>query len=489
MKTHKNAILALLALAQFMVVLDSSIVNVALPAILKGLNFSTDNLQWVVTAYTLAVGGFLLFGGRAADLFGRKRVFLGGLVGFTVASMVVGASQNEAMMIIARGFQGLAAAFMSPAALSIVLTEFQEGSERNRALGVWSAVAAGGAAAGLLFGGVLTQYLGWRWDFFVNVPVGAFLAYMGLRYLPEHASEIDHNDLDLPGAVLVTGGLMALVYGLTKAPQWGWTSAGSIGWLAGAASLLVAFVINESRSKHPLMPLSIFRIRNLSGANLTQLPITAAMFSMFFFISIFVQNILGYSPVKTGLSFLPVTFLIGITATITSRFIARVGYKPFMVVAPLFIAAALYYLSFLSVASTYLVGILPGISLLALGAGMSFVAISVAATSGVPQRESGLASGLLNTSQQIGGALGLAVLSGIAASRTKEFLASAGAQAADPLTRATATVAGFRSALEVGATFAVVASVIALVMIRTVRAPASDSEPASADTSVAVPSL
>jgi EmrB/QacA subfamily drug resistance transporter len=273
MKTvHKGLILAILAIAQFMVVLDASIVNVALPSIMKSLNFSPENLQWIVTAYTLSFGGFLLFGGRAADLFGRRKIFLIGLVGFTLASMFVGLAQNEVMMIVGRAIQGLAAAFMSPAALSIVLTEFKEGPERNKALGVWSAVAAGGAAAGLLLGGFLTQYLGWEWDFFINVPVGIVLAILAIKYVPLHESTADHKHLDLPGAVLVTGGLMTLVYAFSKAPEWGWSSATTIWSLIAAVVILAAFVFNESRSKHPLMPLSIFKIRNLSGANLTQLP-------------------------------------------------------------------------------------------------------------------------------------------------------------------------------------------------------------------------
>jgi EmrB/QacA subfamily drug resistance transporter len=471
MKNNKGVLLAILALAQFMVVLDASVVNVALPAIYKALHFSVSNLQWVVTAYTLAFGGFLLFGGRAADLFGRRRTFLAGLMAFTIGSVIVGASQNETWMIIARGFQGLSAAFMSPAALSIVLSEFTEGGERNRALGVWSAVAAGGAAAGLLFGGILTQYFGWRWNFFVNVPVGIFVTIMSLRYVPEHGSTVDHNDLDLPGAVLVTGGLMALVYGITKAPSYGWGSGKTLAWLGAAVIMLGLFIFNESRSKHPLMPLSIFRIRNLAGADLTQLPITAAMFSLFFFISLYVQNILGFSPVKTGISFLPVTIVIGITATVTSWFIARIGYKPFMVIAPLFIAAGLFWLSHIPVGGSYFKDVLPGILVMAFGVGMSFVAISVAATAGVPQKDSGLASGLLNTAQQIGGALGLAILSGVAASRTTALMADVGAAARYPVIVANATVGGFQWALIVGASFALGAAVVALVLIRQESAP------------------
>jgi EmrB/QacA subfamily drug resistance transporter len=485
-KTHKGLILGLLALAQFMVVLDVSVVNVALPAIFKALHFSRANLQWVVTAYTLAFGGFLLFGGRMADLYGRRRTFLWGTAGFTIASMIVGSSQSEAMMIIARGVQGLAAAFMSPAALSIILTEFSEGAERNRALGVWSAVAAGGAAAGLLFGGLLTQYLGWRWNFFVNVPVGIFVSLMALRFVPEHGPTADHNDLDLAGAVLVTSGLMSLVFGLTKAPTWGWTSTGTLGWLGAAAALLILFVINEARSEHPLMPLSIFRIRNLTGANLTQLPITAAMFSLFFFISLYVQTILGFSPVKTGLGFLPVTLIIGVTATMASRWVARIGYKPFMVVGPAILAAGLFMLSHITVGGSYLHSVLPGISVMALGLGMCFVSISIAATSGVPQQQSGLASGLLNTAQQIGGALGLAVLSGVAADRTASLISAAGTSAANPVVQANATVGGFQAALVVGTSFALVAAVFAAVLIQHRRGERTDSEAVGPELEAAV---
>lgn len=486
MKTHKGIILTILALAQFMVVLDASIVNVALPAILKGLNFSQDNLQWVVTAYTLAFGGFLLLGGRAADLFGRKRMFLIGIIGFTVASAVVGAAQSEAMMIISRGIQGLAAAFMSPAALSIVLTEFKEGNERNKALGVWGGVAAGGAAAGLLFGGILTQYLGWRWDFLVNVPVGIIVSLLAVRYIPTHGSTSEHRDLDLPGAFLVTGSLISLVYGITKAPGWGWTSGPSLLWLGGAAVLMVLFLYNESRSKHPLVPLTIFRIRNLSGANLVQLPVTAAMFSMFFFISLYIQNILGFSPLKTGFAFLPVTIVIGLTATNASRVIARVGYKPLMVVGPLFIATGLFLLSHITVGGSYLMNVLPGVSFLAFGAGMSFVSVSIAATSGVKQELSGLASGLLNTAQQIGGALGLAILAGISADKIKSSLADAGQNAANPMVQANATVAGFHNALITGMFFAIGASVLAFVIIRQRGGVPVSSEAVNPDVTMAL---
>jgi EmrB/QacA subfamily drug resistance transporter len=464
-------LLTLLAVAQFMVVLDTSIVNVALPAIQKALNFSVSNLQWIITAYTLAFGGFLLLGGRAADLYGRRRVFLLGISGFTLASLGVALSQTETMMIIFRGVQGLAAAFMSPAALSIVLITFEEGKDRNKALGVWSAVAAGGAAAGVLLGGILTQYLGWRWDFFVNVPVGILVVLGGLRFLPLHESEAEHNNLDLPGALLVTSGLMVLVYGLTKAPTWGWTNGHTLAFLEAAVALLAGFIWNESRAKHPLMPLSIFKIRNITGANLTQLPITASLFAMFFFLSLYIQQILGYSPVKSGLSFLPVTIIIGITAGISSNLVGKIGYKPFMVGAPLFMATGLYLLSRTPVAGSYLTDVLPGLAVMALGLGMSFVSITIAATTGVSKQLSGLASGLLNTAQQIGGAIGLAILAGVASASTTSYISS---HAASKTILPTALVHGYHSAFHVGMGFAITASLLAFILIKQKRGEQAD---------------
>lgn len=462
-KTNKGIILGLLALAQFMVVLDVSIVNVALPAIQKALHFAPSDLQWIVTAYTLAVGGFLLLGGRVADLYGRKWTFIGGAIAFGAASLVVGSSESSSIMIAARGIQGLAAAFMSPAALSIVLVTFREGKERNQALGVWSAVAAGGAAAGVLLGGILTQYLNWRWNFYVNVPVSLMVAVAAFYFLPAHESEAEHKDLDLPGAILVTSGLITLVYGLTKAYGWSWTSANTIGTLILAGALLGAFIVNEALAKHPLVPLEIFKIRNLSAANAVQLPVTASLFSMFFFLSLYVQTILGYSPVASGLSFLPVTIIIGVVATITSRYITRVGFKRFMVVAPIFMATGLYMLSHIRVGGSYFVDVFPGLAVMAIGLGMSFVAITIAATSGVQADESGLASGILNTAQQIGGALGLAILSGVAAAATTNSLATSAHTA---LAVPTAYVAGYHAAFLVGVGFALTASLFALILVR-----------------------
>lgn len=462
-KPFQWGLLAVLALAQFMVVLDVSIVNVALPAIQQSLNFSNGDLAWIVTAYTLAFGGFLLLGGRASDLYGRRKMFLLGITGFTLASLIAGAAQNDMMMIAARALQGLSAAFMSPAALSIVLTTFREGKDRNTALGVWSAVAAGGAAVGVLLGGILTQYLSWRWNFYVNLPVGIFVILAALKTLPAHTKEEKDNSLDLPGAVLVTGGLMSLVYTIEQAPEWGWTTASTLGMFGLSALLLAGFIVNEMRAKHPLMPLSIFRIRNVSAANLVQLPITAALFSMFFFLSLYIQGIMGYSPVLTGLSFLPVTIIIAITATLTSKLVSRVGFKPILMVASSLMAIGLLLLSGIDVAGNYWGDIFPGLALIALGAGMSFVALTLAATSGVPGHESGLASGLLNTAQQIGGALGLAILAGIAATKTETMLHS-GADVAQ------ATVGGFQNALAVGGAFGLGALVLAILLIKNQKA-------------------
>lgn len=457
MKKGKGLLLLILAAAQFIVILDGSIVNVALSSIMQGLGFTPENLQWVVSAYILAFGGFLLLGGRAADLFGRKRIFLIGLIGFTLSSLLAGVAQNEVMMIIARAMQGITAAFMSPAALSIILTEYKEGPERNKALGVWGAVGAGGAAAGLIIGGLLTEYLGWRWDFIVNVPIGIALIILAIKHVPTHPSEAEHSDLDLRGAVLVTGGLMALVFGLTNAPDWGWTSPSTIAWLGSAAVLLGALVFNELKVKHPLIDFGIFRIRNLTGANIAQLFISAGLMSMFFFVSLYLQNILGFKPIETGLAFLPFAVTVGITATQASRFIGRFGYKPFLVGGPLVMAIGFFVLSHISVGGSYIAVVLPALILMALGGGLTFISVSVAATSGVPQDEAGLASGLLNTSQQIGGALGLAILSGVATTSANSAMAS-GAQAA--------TVAGYHSALLIASLFAIAASLVSFIVIR-----------------------
>ena len=466
-QTSHWLILILLALAQFMVVLDVSIVNVALPAIQSAFHMSQTSLQWIITAYTLTFGGFLLLGGRAADLFGRRKIFLTGVTLFTLASLADGLSQSGGMLILFRGLQGLSAAFMSPAALSIILVTYKQGHERNVALSVWGAVASGGAAVGVLLGGIITQYLTWRWNFFVNVPVGIAVVFTAFRILAKHESEETHNDLDLPGAVLVTGGLMTLVYALVKAPNSGWTSHSSLLYFGIALVALVAFIINEQRSKHPLVPLRIFRIRNLAGADSLMLFMTAGMFSIFFFTTLYLQEVLGYTPVKTGFSFLVVPFAIAIAATNVPRLVQRIGYRPILMVAPLLVSSGLFWLSHLPVNGTFWGNIAPGMILLGFGMGATFVSVTIAATSGVPANQSGLASGILNTSQQIGGALGLAVLTGIATSSSSRYITNLHLHAAPSHhVIAAATVHGFHDGYLIASTFGIIASLIATFVIR-----------------------
>ena len=466
---NKWVILALLALAQFMVILDVAIVNVALPSINRELHFAPGGLQWVVTAYTLTFGGFLLLGGRAADLFGRRKIFIGAISAFALASLACGLAQSDTMLVITRAVQGLAAAIMSPAALSIVLTEFEEGKERNKAMGIWGAVAAGGAAAGVLLGGVLTQYLGWRWNFFVNVPVGLFVVLAALRLLPHKIGEEDHRlKLDLPGAVLATSGLMSLVFGLSRAPALGWNSGTVWGFIAAGIALLGLFVLNEHRVKQPMMPLGIFKIRNVAGANLAFLVIACTMFSMFFFQTLYIQQVLGFSPIKTGICFLPVTFIIGMMSGIVSNLVGKIGYKPPMNLGPLVLAIGLYVISTtMKVGGNYWHNVFPGLAVSAVGMGLTFVPGTLAATAGIPKNLSGLASGVLNTAQQVGGALGLAILSAVAFSTLKTDIAAH----KNPLA---AQVHGYRSGLHVGIGLALAAVVVVFFVVKNHKVDAKD---------------
>jgi EmrB/QacA subfamily drug resistance transporter len=460
---NKWVILALLALAQFMVILDVAIVNVALPSIARDLKFAPSDLQWVVTAYTITFGGFLLLGGRAADLYGRRKLFVGAVAAFALASLACGLAQSDTMLIVTRGLQGLTGAIMSPVALSILLTEFDEGKERNRALGVWAAVSAGGAAVGVLLGGVLTQYLDWRWNFFVNVPVGILVVFAGLRLLPHHIGEENKKiKLDLPGAVTATAGLMSLVYGLSKAPADGWGSQTVIGFLALSVVLLISFIINERRTDQPLLNLRIFKIRNVAGGNLTALAIACTLFSMFFFMTLYIQTVLGYSPVKSGVSFLPVTFIIAITSAIVSNLVNKIGYKPFLVAGPIILSLGLFTIaSTMKAGGNYWHNVFPGLALCAFGMGLSFISMTLAATSGV-------ASGVLNTSQQIGGALGLAILAAVYASTFKSNIASHTALSL-------AKVDGYKAGLHVGVGLAIAAALVALLVVRNKKVDAKDA--------------
>jgi EmrB/QacA subfamily drug resistance transporter len=466
-ETNHWLILVILALAQFMVVLDVSIVNVMLPTVQHAFHISETSLSWVVTAYTLAFGGFLMLGGRAADLFGRRRVFLTGVTAFAIVSLLDGLSQSGGMLISLRAVQGLCGAFMSPAALSIVLVTYREGHERNVALSVWGAVASGGAAFGLLIGGFLTQYLGWRWNFFINVPVGLFVVVMAYRLVPKHEGEEKDNSLDLVGAVSITAALMSLVYALVKAPTIGWTNHTTLTYLGIAAALLALFVFNESRVKHPIVPLSIFKIRNVVGADLTQLSIAAALFSVFFFSSLYLQEFLKYSPSRTGLGFLPVPFAIALTATNAPRFIKKFGAKRVLITGPLVAAVGLLMLSRITVNGGYFEHIMPGMIVMGLGLGLTFVSALVTATTGIAQHLSGLASGLINTAQQVGGSLGLAVITGVVASTAARYVTHH-ATSAHPtkLLVAQANVHSFQVGYMVGACFAVFGALIALIVIK-----------------------
>lgn len=467
---NKWVILALLALAQFMVVLDVAIVNVALPSINRDLQFAAGSLQWVVTAYTLTFGGFLLLGGRASDLYGRRRLFIWSVTAFGLASLACGLAQSDTMLIVTRAIQGLAGAIMSPAALSIVISEFDEGRERNIAFGVWAAVAAGGAAAGVLLGGILTQYLDWRWNFFVNVPVGLIVVLAAMKLLPHHiGEEKKKSELDLPGAVSATAGLVSVVYGLSKAPNDGWASWGVWGFIIAGIALLIYFVWNESRAKHPLMPLDIFRIRNLAGANFAFLIIACTMFSMFFFLTLYVQNVLHYSPIKTGVSFLPVTFIVAIMSGIISNLVGKIGYKPPMNLGPVFIATGLLVMEHLmKVGGNYWHNVFPGLAIFAMGMGFTFVSGTLAATSGVPKHYSGLASGILNTSQQVGGAIGLAILSAVAFSTSRAEITAGG-----PANYA--QVHGFQAGIMVGVGLALAAVVVVFFVVKNHKVDAKEA--------------
>lgn len=455
--------LILLCSAQFVVVLDASIVNVALPSIGRALDFSQTNLPWVVNAYVLTFGGFLLLGGRMADLMGRRRVFMGGLVLFALASLAGGFAQSDTWLIAARAVQGLGAAILSPAALSIVTVTFRDGAERNKALGVWGAVAGSGGAAGVLLGGVLTQYVGWEWVLWVNVPIGIGAALLAPQLIAESRSEDDVRSFDVAGAVSVTAALSILVYALVDANDAGWGSTQTIGLLALSAVLLVAFVAIELRSKHPLVPFGIFRLRTLTGANVVGLLVGASLFSMFFFISLYMQQVLGYSAIKAGLSYLPLALTIIVSAGLASQLVTRLGYKPVLATGMLFIAAGLIWFGQVSVDGGYVSDILGPSLLAAVGLGFSFVPVTIAAVAGVPGREAGLASGLINTSQQVGGALGLAVLATIANSRTGHVMSAGHGNPAD---LPNALTEGFQAAFLTGAGFALLGFLFTLVLIR-----------------------
>ena len=456
-EVNKSYALALLALTQFIIIIDASITNVALPSIGSSLDIRQADLSWIVNSYTLTFGGFLLLGGRLADLLGRRRMFMIGLTVFGVGSFLGGLAQSEGFLVAARALQGLGAAIASPAALSILTTTFAEGSERNRALGVWGAVAGAGGAAGVLLGGILTE-IDWRLVLFVNVPVAALAVAATPRVLAESHGDPEVRTFDIPGAISVTAGLTLLVYALVDAESAGWHSSTTLARLAGAAALLVAFVAIESRTRNPLMPFSIFRLRTLRGANVTSMLVAAAMFSMFYFISLYLQRVLGFTALKTGLAYLPLAVMVILGAGISSQLVTRVGFKLPLIGGSVIAAVALFWFSHVSVDGSYLADMLGPEMLAGFGLGTAFVPVTVAAVSGTSRHEAGLASGLINTSQQLGGALGLAVLVSLANTRIADF--GPGGQA-----NPAALNEGYQLAFTVAAAFAVAAAVIASLLI------------------------
>jgi EmrB/QacA subfamily drug resistance transporter len=405
-----------------MIVLDSTIVNVALPTIQRDVGFSQQSLVWVLNAYILIFGGFLLLGGRLADRLGRRRLFITGTALFAGASLVCGLSQSEATLLVARGVQGLGGALVSPAALSIILTNFAEGPERNRALAVWGAIAGAGGAVGLLLGGVIVEALSWRWVFFVNVPVGALLLARSPRRIPESRSESAAPGYDIGGAIAITLGTVALVFTLIKANTWGWGSGRTVGGLVAAALLVSAFLLIERIQKNPLVPLRIFSARSLTAAAVTSLLLAASLFGVIFFITLYLQQVLDFSPLKTGVAYMPMSVSIIGSSTIASRMVDRYSPKPVLLGGLVVATAGLLLLTRISGHSDYGEHVLPAMIVMGIGLGMSFVPVTIAATNGVAPQDSGLASGLLNTALQVGGALGLAILTSVSTPRTNDAL-------------------------------------------------------------------
>src|SRR3954447_4147541 len=456
---NPNAVLAVVAVAQFMVILDSTVVNVALPTIRRDLGFSEQSLSWILNAYTLMFGGFLLLGGRAADRLGRRRLFVAGITLFSAASLICGLAQSEGMLLVARGAQGLGGAMVSPAALSIILTTFAEGSERNRALAVWGAIAGAGGAAGVLLGGVIVQAISWRWVFFINVPIGVAALALTARIVPESRSATaSERGYDVGGAIAITLGTMALVFTLIKADTWGWGSGKTLAGFAIAAVLIAAFLVIEHHHPDPLVPLRIFSNRSLAASDVTMLLVAAALFGMFYFCTLYLQQVLGCSALKTGISYLPFSLTLIAASAGASRVVDRFGPKPVLVTGLLISTAGVLVLTQVSGHGDCVSPVLPALVILAIGLGMSFVPITIAATTGVAPQDSGLASGLLNTTQQVGGSLGLAILSTVSTSRVTHAL-HAGAALRAALTH------GFKGAFIVAAILCAAGAALALVLL------------------------
>jgi EmrB/QacA subfamily drug resistance transporter len=447
--------LALLCSIAFLDFVDASITNIAMPSMRRSLHFSVEGLQWVPSGYLLTYGGFMLLGGRLADLLGRRRVLVAGILVIGISSCVGGFADSPAMLVGARLAQGLGAALTLPSALSILTTTFVEGKDRHTALGVWGGIAGLASAAGVLLGGLLTEGPGWRWVMFVNPIACALVLAPVFRLIPRGEERRWTRDFDGVGALLVTGGMLLLVYALVQAPTVGWGDARTLGELVGAGVLLLAFVANEGRHRAPLAPLSIFRINGLGFSNVTQLLAFAGVLALFFFVTLYMQTVLGYSPIQAGLAYIPLCFAVAVSAGIASQLIGRLGTRPLIVAGAIVAAGGLYWLSRIPVDGSYLTDLLPGTLVLALGGGAVFVGVATAANAGVPEEEAGLAAALLNASQQLGGALGLAILTAVATSRT-QHLAGSDAAGAHALT------AGFQRALLVGSVFVLAAAVVGL---------------------------
>jgi EmrB/QacA subfamily drug resistance transporter len=472
-----GVVLAVVAVAQFMVVLDVSIVNVALPSMRHDLGFSAIGLQWVVNAYTLTYAGFLLLGGRTADLFGRRRIFLLGVLVFTSASLVGGLAQDQQTLLVARALQGLGGAILSPATLTILTTTFHEPARRARALGIWSAMAGAGGATGALIGGLLTELVSWRWILFVNVPIGALLTLAAVAVLTESRASTARASLDLLGAVLVTAGLLVLVYGIVGTEEHGWTAPRTLLTIGVAILLLSAFVVHEGRfARAPLMPLGIWRVRSVSGGNLVMFFVAMAIFATWYFQTLYMQNVLGWSPLRTGLAFLPQSLGIVVGSQVSSRLVERFGARTLLVVGPLISATGLLWLAQLTPQTPYFPHFAVPAVMVTFGVGVSFTPIALSSTSGLPPNLAGLASGLVNTTRQVGASLGLAVLATLATSRTRSLVGAAGADAGaggspSPAVAAALT-SGYAYAFGVAAAFALAAVAASFLLPRRLRAAA-----------------
>ncbi len=474
---HLGLALTVISCAQLMIVLDATVVNVAIPTIHQALHFSRANLEWLITAYSLTFGGLLLFGGRTGDLYGKRRMFMIGIAVFAVSSLLGGLAQSDVWLIITRGMQGVGGAIAAPTALSLIATNFPEGRERNRAMGVYAAMSGGGGALGLLLGGILTSYVSWRWIFFINVPIAAIVLFLTPRALNESQTTSGH--LDVPGALTVTGGMLSLVYGLSNASSHSWTSTSTLFFLGAAVVLLAAFGAIEAKSKEPLMPLAIFKNRNRSGSYAMMLCIGIALFSMFYFLTQFLQNVQGWSAVKTGVGFLPMTMGIIVAAGLSSRYVGKIGVRIPLLVGPAMAVVGMLWISRITPTSSYL-SVLGPLIIIALGMGFTFVPITLVAVSGVEANEAGLASALLNTMQQVGGALGLAVLATVAIDATNSKLSSLGTHSRTALN--VATTHGYTTAFMVSAGIAFLGLLVSVVFI---RVPAKPGESTTAPSRVA----